>query len=158
MSIRTATYLDIPIIHSLNESVIPHVNRISMPVISNFLSDASFFKVIEVDGNIVAFMIVFGPKTSYKSENYIYFKEYYRSFDYVDRIVVDKEFQNKGIGKKLYNFLFDHSKEKRVTCEVNIDPPNPRSINFHQTMGFEQLEHRPTEDGKIVSMMVRNKI
>lgn len=65
--------------------------------------------------------------------------QHYQSFDYVDRIVVAEEHQGKKIGSKLYAYLMEHSDEERVTCEVNLKPPNPGSITFHQKLGLKKL-------------------
>ncbi len=44
---------------------------------------------------------------------------------------------------------------ERVTCEVNLVPPNPGSLAFHHRLGFErmgELQHIPGE--KEVAMLV----
>ena len=60
-------------------------------------------------------------------------------------------------GKALYEYLIDQSKEERITCEVNLDPPNPGSILFHEKMGFREVEQQFVGDGeKLVSLMSRD--
>ena len=42
--------------------------------------------------------------------------------------------------------------------EVNLDPPNPGSILFHEKMGFRELAQQIVGDGeKLVSLMSREK-
>ncbi len=145
-------------IRRLNESAIPHVNSIPLSDFEEFIRVASFFVVIEIENMIAAFLIVLGAGQNYESENYRYFSSKYKSFDYVDRIVVGDQFQGIGVGKALYQYLIDNSKEERITCEVNIEPPNPGSIQFHKSMDFIEVAQQNTEAGKKrVSLMSRER-
>lgn len=155
MQIRSANFEDLEIIHKLNESILPHVNSISIVDFEEFLKITSFFLVIEVNEKIVAFMIVLGPAKPYKSENYQFYCNKYQSFDYVDRIVVDIKSQRYGYGRSLYNYLKEHSNEERITCEVNVNPPNPVSQEFHRAMGFSEVGQLNTKCGKLVSLLVK---
>lgn len=154
MLIRPANLEDLETIHKLNESVLPHVNSISRVDFEEFLKVSSFFVVIEVNEKIVAFMIVLGPGKTYKSENYQFYCNKYQSFDYVDRIVVDIKSQRYGCGRALYEYLKEHSYEERITCEVNLNPPNPVSQEFHKVMGFSEVGKLNTKCGKLVSLLV----
>lgn len=148
MNIRKIEIADLKEIKALNESVLPHVNSIPISDFEEFMDMASFFVVVEINKEIVAFLIVLGPGQSYESENYQFFSKTYQSFDYVDRIVVSTKFQGIGIGKKLYQYLEKHTAEDRITCEVNLNPPNPGSILFHQKMGFKEVGQQHSEGGK----------
>lgn len=155
--IRKATNSDLEQIRLLNEAALPHVNSIPISDFEEFLRISSFFFVIEEEIGIAGFMIVLGPGQQYDSENYRYFTEHYKSFDYVDRIVIGEEFRGKGLGSKLYEYLFRNSSEERITCEVNIKPPNPKSVQFHQMLGFEEVDQQYSEGGKkYVSLMARD--
>ena len=158
MLIRPVHRDDLESILELNESVLPHVNSIPISDFEEFIHISSFFIVVEINEQVAAFLIVLGPGQSYDSENYSYFSNNYDSFDYVDRIVVGDNFQGKGIGKALYNYLMESSKEDRITCEVNLDPPNPKSILFHKKMGFKEVAQQHSEGGKKwVSLKIREK-
>ncbi|GAB5409440.1 MAG: hypothetical protein BalsKO_18050 [Balneolaceae bacterium] len=157
MLIRPAKIQDLAQIHSLNDSVLPHVNSIPISDLEEFMKIGSYFIVIEKQNGIAGFMIVLGPGQKYDSENYSYFSTHYKSFDYVDRIVIGEAFRGKGLGTTLYEYLFEVSKEEIISCEVNIKPPNPKSIQFHQMLGFEEVEQQYSEGGKKwVSLMVKN--
>lgn len=157
MLIRPVKYSDLSSIHSLNEQALPHVNSIPISDFEAFMEISSFFLVVEIDNEVAAFLIVLGPGKTYDSENYRYFSAQFQSFDYVDRIVVTKKHQGKKIGSKLYAYLMELSDEERVTCEVNLKPPNPGSITFHQKLGFKEVAQQSSEGGKKwVSLMVKN--
>ncbi|MFV1884361.1 MAG: GNAT family N-acetyltransferase [Balneola sp.] len=154
--IRRIEQKDLKNIHNLNKAALPHVNNIPVSDFEEFLEISSFFLVIEEENIIAGFMIVLGPGKRYDSENYGYFTEHYISFDYVDRIVIGEEFRGKGLGSRLYEYLFEHSSEERITCEVNLKPPNPKSVQFHQMLGFEEVGQQYSEGGKkYVSLMVK---
>lgn len=156
MIIRPAAPADLEELRILNESVLPHVNSIPLEDFEEFLEMASFFLVVEDENELAGFVIVLGPGVNYESENYEYFTKHYSSFDYVDRIVIKESFRGKGLGSKLYEYLFQHSDQGRITCEVNIQPPNPKSIQFHQMLGFDEVHQHYSEGGKkYVSLMVR---
>ncbi len=159
MIIRSDRANDLERVKSLNESVLPHVNSITISDFEHFLKISSFFVVVEIENEIAAFLIVLGPGQVYDSENYAFFSENYDSFDYVDRIVVAKEYQGNGIGKALYRYLIEKSMEQRITCEVNLNPPNPDSILFHKKLGFKEVGQQHSEGGKKwVSLMSWEKV
>lgn len=94
------------------------------------------------------FLIVFDETADYDSPNYLWFRERLDRFAYVDRIVVDNEHRGRGIAKALYEDLFDRARaagHDRVVCEVNLDPPNPRSDAFHDRLGFSELGRAKVE-------------
>ncbi|MBO6523859.1 MAG: GNAT family N-acetyltransferase [Balneolaceae bacterium] len=156
MNVRSVSHIDLEKIRELNESALPHVNSIPISEFQEFITISSFFLVAEEEGQLAGFLIVLGPGQSYVSENYQYFSEHYSSFDYVDRIVIGEAFRGKGLGSQLYKYLFKESQEACITCEVNIKPPNPKSIQFHQMLGFEEVERQYSEEGKkYVSLMVK---
>ena len=70
-------------------------------------------------------------------------------FLYVDRIVVDGAARGQGIGRALYDELFAYAggRTARITCEVNVRPPNPGSLRFHERAGFRAVGEQSTEGG-----------
>ncbi len=76
---------------------------------------------------------------------------------YVDRIVIDSNYQGMGLGKLFYDDLsqFTRGRAPIITCEVNIHPPNQKSMAFHKHYGFKQVDTQLSEGGsKEVSLMV----
>ena len=41
-----------------------------------------------------------------------------------------------------------------ITCEFDIDPPNPVSAHFHARQGFREIGRRQLDGGKTVSMQI----
>lgn len=156
MNIRKAEKKDLSTILSLNQNALPHVSSVEISDIEKFLEVANPFLVIEVDGTIAGFMIVLQKGLDYDSLNYKFFCNNYPDFDYVDRIVISEHFRGKKLGTQLYEYLFEQSDKKQITCEVNIKPPNVKSMNFHNSLGFKKVAKLLTEKGaKSVAMMVK---
>ena len=83
------------------------------------------------------------------SENYRYFQRKYPRFLYVDRIAVTAEHHRRGVGRALYQHLLNTSSADYpiLTCEVNLRPPNPGSLVFHERIGFRAVGEQETEGG-----------
>ena len=157
--IRPVTPLDYNALLKLNYDSIPHVNFINSSIFEDLHRQSTLFVVYEHEEEVVAFLIVLDETASYDSLNFAYFQKKFSKFLYIDRIVVAERLRSKGIGQSLYRFLFTLDYGPRpITCEVNLDPPNPKSISFHEAQGFVSIDEQLTEEGrKKVSLMMRVK-
>jgi hypothetical protein len=93
-------------------------------------------------GDLDAFLLTFDQSARYDSPNYLWFRNRYERFVYVDRIVVASAARGRGCARRLYHDLFDHALgagHDRVFCEVNLSPPNPVSDAFHAALGFVEI-------------------
>jgi predicted GNAT superfamily acetyltransferase len=74
----------------------------------------------------------------------------------VDRIVVAAGTQARGAGRQLYRDLYAQALRDVVpviTCEFDIEPPNPASARFHAKLGFREIGTQQLYDGrKVVSL------
>ena len=156
MEIRNLAPANIEAIWAINEQGLPGTGRVSEQEISDLLQFSSL-SVGVFDGNeLLGFVICLPPGTRYGSLNYQWFNDHYNAFVYVDRITVSTLHRNRGVGTKLYETVVAYSKEKNIpiAAEVNLNPPNPGSIRFHERFNFEQvgvLHH----DEKSVTMLLR---
>ena len=105
------------------------------------------------------FLITFDQDAAYDSPNFLWLKDRYDRFAYVDRIAIDPDHRRKGLAEAFYQALFDQARadgHSRVCCEVNSTPPNPASDRFHATMGFKAIGERDlTDRGKTVRYFSR---
>lgn len=105
-----------------------------------------------------AFLLAFDQKPAEVSPNFDWFSARFSDFVYIDRVVVAASAHGQGLGKALYERLFEDAAAAgfaRITCEVNIDPPNPGSLAFHERMGFAAVGEQRLENGKTVRYFVR---
>lgn len=90
-------------------------------------------------GTLDAFLLAMEQGADYDSPNFLWFRERYPRFVYVDRIVVADHARGQGHARRLYLDLFDRAAAAGhdvVVCEVNAEPPNPASDAFHAALGF----------------------
>lgn len=93
-------------------------------------------------GAVDAFLIAFDQDADYGSPNFLWFRERYPRFAYVDRIAVAASARGRGLARRLYEDLFAAAAAAGhvvVTCEVNAEPPNPASDAFHAALGFRPV-------------------
>jgi uncharacterized protein len=101
-------------------------------------------------GELDAFMLAFDQDAPYDSPNFLWFRDRYPRFVYVDRIVVAASARGRGRARRLYHDLFEHAVRaghQRVVCEVNSSPPNPASDAFHAALGFVEVGTASVYDG-----------
>ncbi|MCB1856991.1 MAG: GNAT family N-acetyltransferase [Gammaproteobacteria bacterium] len=148
--LRPVEARDLAQILALNEAALPHVNSISRETLEALAAMSCYFRVACVDSLVAGFLLAMREGTPYSSDNYRWFSKRYCSFVYVDRVVIAPAYFRRGIGGLLYqDLVLKLSKgAPRIVCEVNLEPPNPGSISFHQSMGFSQVGQQPTEGGK----------
>jgi predicted GNAT superfamily acetyltransferase len=109
-------------------------------------------------GDAEAFLLAFDQAARYDSPNFLWFRERYSRFVYIDRIVVAPEARGQGLARKLYVDLFGRSAaagHDLVVCEVNVDPPNPASDAFHTSLSFAELGRGSIQGGKTVRYLAR---
>jgi predicted GNAT superfamily acetyltransferase len=132
-------------LYRLNQENTPEVGSLSSINILQDLFDMSsnafyFSKKDEVIG----FIICLRENSKYQSFNYKFFSELERKFLYIDRVIVKESERNKGVGKYVYEHLFQSAKKDNIPicCEVNTQPVNKISLNFHSSLGFKRVgEH-----------------
>ena len=154
--IETTSPSDLNQILELNQKALPTVSNVNLKEMQHFLKIVDYFKTLKVNNKVAGFLIALTPGKDYNSVNYKWFENKYESFMYVDRIVVTPTYQGHGFGTAFYNDLSNFSKNiiPRITCEVNINPPNKESMLFHTKYGFKQVGTQFTEIGqKEVSLM-----
>jgi len=114
------------------------------------------FDVVEVDGGFGGFVIVFAPGSAYDGDYYRFFGERFTDFLYLDRIVLEKHVRRRGVGAFVYDELEAVAAEHgRMTLEVNVEPPNPPSLAFHEGRGYVEVG-RGGPEGHVVSLMVKS--
>lgn len=156
--IRDATAADHARILALNDAEVQHTSAMDPARLQQLAQWACRHRVACVDGEVAAFLLALREGTSYDSPNYRGFAARLQRFVYVDRVVVDARFAGRGIGRALYEDLFSYAQEQRlghVTCEYNLEPPNPASKAFHDRFGFREIGTQLVDGGrKRVSLQV----
>ena len=157
MQIRAAERADYAAVLAMNEDALPHVSSLTESEFSVLAGQCFYFGVALVDGVVAGSLMALRPGEDYRSLNYRWFCERYESFVYIDRIVVAPQFNGLGIGRALYADVERAARDTApiLTCEVNLDPPNPGSLAFHKKLGFAEVGQLVADEGKLVSLMVK---
>lgn len=114
-------------------------------------AQAACHRVIEIDGAVAAFLLVLREGADYTSPNYRWFAQRHARFLYIDRIVVDAHQHGRGLAVRLYDDLLEFAKASgiaQLTCEFDLDPPNPASAQFHARYGFREVGRQWLGGGK----------
>jgi predicted GNAT superfamily acetyltransferase len=157
MKICPVGHGDFDAVLALNDESVPDVGRIGLNDLAWFAENAAFFHVARDTSRLAGFLIGLRPGTNYKSINYRWFCDRYDDFAYVDRIAIAPWAQRRGLGHALYRaFALSLHDAPRITCEVNIRPPNEQSMRFHEGMGFQKVGSLSTDgNDKEVAMLVK---
>ena len=159
-SIRDITRADLYAVLALNQSEVPHVGGLEMIALQDFQATAVYFRAATSDeGEILAFLVGLGPGADYASLNYRWFSERYEKFAYIDRIAVAENARRRGIAAALYEDFAEASRSwsPMLCCEVNLLPPNPGSMAFHERLGFSRAGTLETQGGaKKVALLVKD--
>jgi predicted GNAT superfamily acetyltransferase len=160
VTIRDLEDRDLPAAHALNEANVPEVGPIERDRLAEQVEMATCSLVAELDADVVGFCIVFAPGADYHSVNYRWFMDRYTDACYLDRVAVRADARGRGIGTALYATVEDHLRREHpwartLTLEVNVDPPNERSLAFHAARGFGEVGRQRTPYGTEVSLLAK---
>lgn len=150
--VRPLTADDAVTLVPLNDAAAPAVPLTSAADLARLIELSSLALAAQRDDTIVGFIIAISPGADYDSENYRFFESRTTDHLYVDRIVIDEQERGSGLGSALYDAVFDAARRDgraEVTCEVNLDPPNPRSMAFHERLGFVRVATQETKAGTV---------
>ncbi|MAD60675.1 MAG: hypothetical protein CMH49_04050 [Myxococcales bacterium] len=156
--IRELKPSDLSSVYLINQANVPAVGQESEASFTSLYEQCELALVLEVDDKIQGFCIVLSPQSDYQSPNYLYFKDRYSQFIYLDRIALSSAVQGRGYGPLLYKEIEQRLRPERFTLEVNIKPPNEGSLRFHLREGFKVIAEEETRPGKIVALMLRESL
>jgi len=77
---------------------------------------------------------------------------------YVHQVTVATRFRGMAVGRSLYDEIRSVAVRGGVgvlCCEVNLSPPNPRSLAFHRKLGFGRVATLSTRDGREVELLAK---
>ena len=155
--VRNIETADLQRVLEINNANTPGVSELTKNELQTDLSNSLHALAIDNEqGEVCAFCITFDPSAPDAGDNHRWFAERYKSFVYLDRIAIDSNHQNRGLGALLYQSVEQHmlnsAEHTLLCCEVNLEPPNPGSLRFHQRIGFAEVGQQSPSPGYIVSL------
>ena len=156
-NVRNIEIADLARVLEINNANTPGVSELTMAELQTDLRNSLHALAIDNEhGEVCAFCITFDPNAPDAGDNHRWFAERYKSFVYLDRIAIDSNHQNRGLGALLYQSVEQHmlnsAAHTLLCCEVNLEPPNPGSLRFHHRIGFAEVGQQSPSPGYIVSL------
>ena len=158
--VRNIENADLQRVLEINNANTPGVSELTFAELESDLNNSLHaLAIVNEQGEVCAFCITFDPGAPDAGANHRWFAERYRSFVYLDRIAIDSNHQNRGLGALLYQAVEQHMLESTehslLCCEVNLEPPNPGSLRFHNRLGFTEVGQQSPQHGYIVSLLMK---
>ena len=139
-------------IYELNQENTPEVGSIESIQHLKQLIDFSAYNLLALkEDEVVGFIICMREGSAYGSENYKFFTKRLKKFLYVDRVAIDEHHRRAGLGKAIYEEIFIKASNDNlpIALEVNTQPVNQPSLNFHEKMGFDQIGAKDFDDHSV---------
>lgn len=155
--LRAIEASDLRPVAALNDREVPRVGPLGVDGLRAQLPRCDVALVAVADDAIVGFVLALAPGAPYDSVNYRWFEGRGSDHLYVDRVVVATAHRQRGIAGTLYDAVEARARETgrgEVTCEVNVRPPNPASMAFHEGRGFLEVGRQDTTGGTLTVAML----
>ena len=157
---RNIEIADLARVLEINNANTPGVSELTMAELQTDLRNSLHALAIDNEhGEVCAFCITFDPNAPDAGDNHRWFAERYESFVYLDRIAIDSDYRNRGLGVQLYqsveNMMLQSSEHSMLCCEVNLKPPNPGSLRFHHRIGFTEVGQQSFDTDYTVSLLAK---
>lgn len=139
-------------IYDLNQANTPEVGSLeSMQHLKQLIEFSSYNLLVLKEDEIVGYIICMREGSAYGSENYKFFTQRLKKFLYVDRVAIDEQHRRAGLGQAIYEDIFAQaiSDSLPIALEVNTQPVNQPSLNFHEKMGFDRIGAKDFDDHSV---------
>jgi len=144
---------------ALNLASRPTVAPLDPQELSRLVSLPHEHRVATRGDEVVGYLLAFPRDAPYDGEEFLAFREILTgAYLYVDQVAVESGARDRGIGRSLYQEIQSVAVRGGVQvrcCEVNLEPPNPRSLAFHEKLGFRPVGRLCTRDGREVQLLAK---
>ena len=159
-TVQNIEIADLARVLEINNANTPGVSELTMSELETDIENCLHALAIDNEhGEVCAFCITFAPDAPDAGTNHRWFAERYENFVYLDRIAIDSNHQNRGLGAQLYqsveNMMLQSSEHSMLCCEVNLKPPNPGSLRFHHRIGFTEVGQQSFDTDYTVLLLAK---
>ena len=107
----------------------------------SFLSYYNYFYVLLEQENVLGFLLAYSRDRIQKNEwlNLQIKFQYPNPFVLIKQICIRPDKVSRGLGKLLYKHLFEQASEEKFFAAIVLQPPNYRSIAFHEKLCFKKV-------------------
>ena len=141
------------------------INQANLPALGSFETAAELEAMVGrsritlvglLNDRVVGLLICLDHTAANGGRNFDWIKSTLGRFAYVDRIALATGTNGQGIGQALYAELLARLETApdmaglSLTCEVNLRPPNPGSVRFHERLGFSEIGRKDHGDKAVI--------
>ena len=158
ISIRDVREHELDLVLALNNAAGPGILPMDAAKLRFFWENADYFRVAEKDGLLAGFLVALSQDAPHDSPNFLWFRERYPEFLYIDRIVIASTRRGAGVGRVFYGDVqsFAEVRVPRLAAEVFLEGTNHPALLFHGSFGFREIgQFVMTGPGLRAAMLVK---
>ena len=139
--IRDVREHELDLVLALNNAAGPGILPMDAGKLRFFWENADYFRVAEKDGLLAGFLIGLSHEAAHDSPNFLWFRERYPEFLYIDRIVIASTRRGAGVGRVFYGDIqsFAEVRVPRLAAEVFLEGSSHPALLFHGSFGFREI-------------------
>jgi predicted GNAT superfamily acetyltransferase len=156
--IRDVREHELDLVLALNNAAGPGILPMDAGKLRFFWENADYFRVAEKDGHLAGFLVALGQDAPHDSPNFLWFRDKFPEFLYIDRIVIASTRRGAGAGRVFYGDVqsFAEVRVPRLCAEVFLEGANHPALLFHGSFGFREVgQHVMPGPGLRASMLVK---
>lgn len=141
ITIRDVREHELDSILALNNAAGSTILPLDAAGVRKFHDEAAYFRVAEAEDHLAGFLVGLRENADYASDNFLWFREHYPQFLYIDRIVIARPYRGLGLGRIFYADVtsFAEVRVPLLACEVFLEPRDDVAVLFHGTYGFREV-------------------
>jgi predicted GNAT superfamily acetyltransferase len=158
MIIRDVREHELDLVLALNNAAGPGILPMDAAKLRFFWEHADYFRVAEKDGHLAGFLVALSQDAPHDSPNFLWFRDKYPEFLYIDRIVVASRRRGGGVGRAFYADAQSYAELRypQLACEVFLEGGNDPALLFHGSFGFREVgQHVMPGHGLRAAMLVK---
>jgi len=139
--IRDVREHELDLVLALNNAAGPGILPMDAGKLRFFWENADYFRVAEKDGLLAGFLVALSQDAPHDSPNFLWFRERYPQFLYIDRIVIASTRRGAGVGRVFYGDIqsFAEVRVARLAAEVFMESSSHPALLFHGSFGFREV-------------------
>jgi hypothetical protein len=149
---------ELDLVLALNNAAGPGILPMDAGKLRFFWENADYFRVAEKDGLLAGFLVGVSQDAPHDSPNFLWFRERYPEFLYIDRIVIASTRRGAGVGRVFYGDIqsFSEVRVPRLAAEVFLESSSHPALLFHGSFGFREVgQHVMPGHGRRAAMLVK---
>jgi predicted GNAT superfamily acetyltransferase len=156
LAIRDVQEHDLDAVLAVNNAAGEGILPMSKAQLHHFYDIADYFRVAEADGHLAGFLIALRENAEHDSPNFLWFRERFPRFLYIDRIVIARNNRRHGLGRVFYCDVQSYAEVRvpQLACEVFLEPRDDATLLFHGSFGFHEVgQQRMQGNDRPVSLL-----